>query len=49
MNYESTNIIYFIICKKYLEQYVCSAMKIKTRFGIHKFHIKILKKGWWDS
>ena len=45
MNCESTNIIYLITCMKYLEQYVGSAIKFKSRFRIHKSNIKTRKNG----
>ena len=44
MNCESTNIIYLITCMKCLELYVCSAIKLQSRFRIHKSDTKT-KKG----
>ena len=44
MNCESTNIIYLITCIKYLEQYVGSATKFKSRFRIQKSDIKTKKE-----
>ena len=40
LNCESTNVIYLITCSECLEQYLGSAVKIKTRFCIHKSDIK---------
>ena len=43
MNSESTNVIYLITCMKCLEQYVGSAIKLKSRLRNHKFDIKTKK------
>ena len=43
MNCESTIIIYFITCMKYLEQYVGSATKFKEQTRVYKPDIKIKK------
>ena len=40
MNCENSNTMHLITCMKYLEQYVGSAIKFKSRFRIHKFDIK---------
>ena len=44
LNCESINVIYVITCSKFLEQYVGSAVKFKTRFRIHKSDIKTKKE-----
>ena len=44
LNCESINAIYLITSSKYLEQYVWSAAKFKTRFRIHKSDIKTEKE-----
>ena len=43
MNCENTNIIYLITCMKCLEQYVGSVIKFRSRFRIHKSHLKTKK------
>ena len=44
LNCESIYVIYLITCYKFLEQYVGSAVKFKTRFRIHKSDIKTKKE-----
>ena len=43
MNCESSNIMFLITCMKCLEQYVGSAIRFKSRFGIHKSDTKTKK------
>ena len=44
LNCQGINVIYLITCSKYLEQYVGSAVKFKTRFCIYKSDIKTKKE-----
>ena len=48
MNCGSSNIIYLITCMKCLEQYVGSAIKLKSRLRIHKSDIKTKKGRFWE-
>ena len=44
LNCESAGVIYLITCSKCLEQYVGSAVRLKTRFHIQKSNIKTKKE-----